>query len=199
VQNIYLDAKDVPPQLRGTYTGKKFSVVVTESMTIPADAGLWDGGSRSTYSAVRLADGTAMSFPGQNLAPWDARADRKIDLQPGFVVKRHSIFCGKDSGLTFYLHPQDAAPMLPTKAELTDHESLVLNATIGFKSSYAGKDRYQMMAERINPIWAPRDERKPFPTREQWDAAKQSLIARGLLNKAGAVTPAGRNANPRGF
>jgi hypothetical protein len=42
-------------------------------------------------------------------------------------------------------------------------------------------------------------EKKPesFPTREQWQAAKDSLISKGLLNKAGAVTPKGRNARPR--
>jgi len=31
-------------------------------------------------------------------------------------------------------------------------------------------------------------------SRADWDAAKQSLIGRGYLNKAGAITTAGRNA-----
>jgi hypothetical protein len=47
----------------------------------------------------------------------------------------------------------------------------------------------------MNPSWS--TERQPFPTREQWDAAKSALIARGLINKNGAITSAGRNARGR--
>ena len=32
-----------------------------------------------------------------------------------------------------------------------------------------------------------------------WDAAKNALIARGMLNKAGAITTAGRNACPSAY
>ncbi len=44
----------------------------------------------------------------------------------------------------------------------------------------------EMGFERANQI----------PTRDEWNAAKTTLISKGLLNKAGAVTPAGRNARP---
>jgi hypothetical protein len=193
---ITLEPNQVPATLRQGYGGKKFEAVVTSEVTIPADAGLWSGGSRDLYSAVRLADGSSIEFPGQSAAPWDrGRTDRKITLEPGIVVKCHTYFSGKDLGLTFYLHPSDAAPMLPTKAELTANELLVLTATRSYKSSYMGKDRYQMAADNANPSWARAADRKPFPTRDEWNAAKASLIARGFLNRAGAITPAGRNAS----
>ena len=120
----------------------------------------------------------------------------EVALVPGIAVVEHSMFCGKDMGLTFHVHPDNAAKLLPAPtAELTAHEKLVLQATCSFKSSYGGKDRYQMMADEVRYA-SSKHVQEPFPTREQWDAAKQSLIGRGMLNKAGAVTPCGRNARP---
>lgn len=112
-QAIYLEPKQVPASLRGSYSGKQFKAYVTESMTVPSTAGLWDGGSRDKFYAVRLADGAQVAMPGQDLSPWGNRQDQKVTLQSGIAIVEHSIFAGKDMGLTFYLHPLDAAPMLP--------------------------------------------------------------------------------------
>jgi hypothetical protein len=142
---IYLEPAQVPNHLRGTYTGKAFKVIICESMAIPFDAGLWSGGSRDTYTLIRLSDGATLAFPEQSSAPWSAsRQERKVDLEPGIAVKNRTIFCGKDMGITFYLHPNDAAKMLPAPVELTEHEAIVLEATARYKSSYGGKDRYQL-------------------------------------------------------
>ena len=189
-KEIALENSQVPAHLRGTYSGRKFSAVVTESVTIPAHAGNWDGGSRDTYKLVNVETGAAMDASDNVSAPWDARKDRVVNLRPGFAVILHSMFCGKDMGLTFYVHPENAAKLLPAPvAALSDHEKIVLEATCSFKSSYMGKDRYQMALEHESAVG-----RQFFPTRGQWDAAKASLIGKGLLNRAGAVTVAGRNA-----
>lgn len=189
---IALEPAQVPAQLRGSYTGRKFKVRVGDKVTIPSDAGLWDHGSRDVYNMLRIVDGAAVPFPGQQAAPWDSRrADQSISLTPGYCVVRHSSFQGKDMGLCFYLHPADAAPMLPAPAaDLDPVAQLVVNYTVSRKSSYMGRDRYQMALE--DNRWA-RPPMEPFPTRGQWDAAKAEMIARGYLNKAGAITPAGRN------
>ena len=121
-------------------------------------------------------------------APWDKERshDQTVALSPSFVVVSHSIFQGKDMGLTFYVHPAVAAKMLPAPVELSDLDKTILSATVNYKSSYGGLDRYQM---------AQRDQYgKLFPTREAWELGKESLASRGLLNKAGAITVAGRNA-----
>jgi hypothetical protein len=195
---IYLEARQVPVQLRGGYAGGKFAVVVGESMTVPADAGLWDSGSRDTFTACRIADGATVPFPGQASAPWDnSRADRRVPLAPGFCVIERSMFQGRDMGMTFYLHPVDAAPMLPAPVTLTAMESLVLAYTASRKSSYMGRNRYQMAQDdRASSLRYGGNAGDAF-TLADWDLAKASLIARGMLNKAGAITPAGRNANPR--
>lgn len=186
---IHLDGAMVPASLRGAYTGKMFEAIVCESMTIPMDAGLWSGGSRDVFKVVRLADGAEVPAVNHNAAPWDAQHDVPVTLVPGVAVVRHTMFCGKDLGLTFYVHPDNAAKLLPAPVELTAFEAIVLRATSHYKSSYAGRDRYDM---------AKGDSRdgSPYPTREEWNTAKARLIVAGLLNKAGAITPAGRNAVP---
>lgn len=189
---IALEPKMVPAHLRGSYNGKSFSAIVTESVTVPSHAGLWDSGSRDTFDAVHLADGRKVAVSDNVSAPWDDRKSRVIPLIPGIAVIEHSIFCGKDMGLRFYVHPNDAAAMLPSPAApLTDIESMVLRATATLKSSYNGKDRYQMTTDDL------RYSGKPCPSRDQWNAAKDSLIAAGLLNAAGAITVKGRNSVPR--
>jgi len=195
---IYLDAAMIPAQLRGGYTGKKFKAVVVTQVTIPSDAGLWSGGTRNTFRFVQLATGDAIAASDNMSAPWDSsRKDQHITLKPGFAVVEHSLFCGKDMGLTFYVHPDNAAALLPAPApELSEHESIVLSATCSFKSSYNGQDRYTMAKTQAEYPWRRDDSTPQFPTREQWQAAKDSLISKGLLNKAGAVTPKGRNARP---
>jgi hypothetical protein len=192
MNTIYLDAKDVPAIMRGSYTGTKFRAHVCESMTIPMDAGLWSGGTREVYSVVDLDTGNRR-LPGQDAAPWDrSRKDLEVVLRPGLIVVMHSYFCGKDMGLTFYVHPENAAKLLPAPVELTVYERTVLRATLHFKSSYMGKDRYEM--EREECRYSRNKDRVLFPTRTEWDEAKATLITRGMLNKAGAITTKGRNA-----
>lgn len=203
LSSIYLEPHKVPDHLRGGYTGKKFRVYVVERMTIPADNGVWDSGSRDVYRVARTSDGLAIGMPDQQAAPWDSvRKDREVVLQPGYCVVRHSIVSGKDSGLCFYLCPQDAAPMLPAPAaELDAVQKLVLDYTSGRKSSYNGKDRFDMAKDDFsysyNSSLKVQFVDGKFPTRADWDEAKLDLAARGLLTKAGAITPAGRNQATR--
>jgi hypothetical protein len=194
MSTIYLEPALVPAQLRGSYRGTKFQAVLTEKTTIPASAGTWDGGSRDTYIAVELKTGKTVTASDHFSAPWDnSRVDRVVTLQQGLVVIRHTISRGRDLGLTFFMNPADAAPMLPAPVELTPHERLVLAATKSFKPQYAGRDRYQMAMENGTMMKLPSVPGE-FPTRQEWDRAKVSLITKKLLNAAGAITVAGRNA-----
>ena len=177
-RTIHLEPRLVPAALRGAYAGKSFKAHVCESVTIPMTAGLWDGGSRDTYTIVRLGDNAALSGSDNMSAPWDkTRQDREITLTPGIAVVEHSIFCGKDHGLTFYLHPDNAAKLLPAPVEITAIEKAVLNIITGIKSAYRA-DEYRRA--RITP--------------DQVTLAKGRLFDLGLINKAGAVTIQGRNA-----
>jgi hypothetical protein len=186
---IHLDAKQVPAQLRGAYNGKRFTAEVSETVFIPRDADLWQDGQRDRYYAIELATGKTSAPAGFKLAPWDnGRGDTTVTLRAGFAVVRHTQ--GFMPSMHFYVHASDAIALLPApRAELTAVEKIVLNATASYKSSYGGRDRYQMAQD--DQRWS----KDPVAfNRAAWDAAKESLIAKGLLNKAGAITVAGRNA-----
>src|SRR5215475_5887334 len=130
MNTIYLEPDQVPAVLKQGYSGRKFKAVVATEVSIPMDAGLWSGGSRDLYSVVTLDDGMHL-LPGQSTAPWDkSRTERKIELSASVVVRNHSMFCGKDMGLTFYVHPDAATKLLPAPAPtLSQWEKMVLMAT----------------------------------------------------------------------
>ncbi len=193
MSKIYLEPEKVPAFLRGGYSGKKFGAIVCTEVSVPSDSGQWGGGSRDVYNFIKLDTGETAPLLRAMQTGWnEPRKETTVKLEPGFAVVMSTIYNGKDLGLTFYIHPDNAAKLLPAPSpELSAHEKLVLQATCSFKSSYGGRDRYDMMAremgfERANQI----------PTRDEWNAAKTTLISKGLLNKAGAVTPAGRNSRP---
>jgi hypothetical protein len=192
---VHLDAKMVPAHLRGGYRGKTMTAVVTETVTVPPGSGVWDEGSKETWRAVRIEDGATMPLSADvTAADGPGFQSKTVTLRPGFCVICHSITRGQDAGLTFYLNPLDAAPLLPATVTLTAAERIVLVASHLYKASYAGKTRFEM-ARDDNRAWITghiAGERQI--TRAEWEAAKQGLIGRGLLNKVGAITTAGRNA-----
>lgn len=189
---IHLEPAQVPLHLRLGYNGKKFKAIVCEEMSIPIDAGLWSGGSRETYTILRLSDGATIEPVNHNASPFGGtRKEKMIKLEPDFVVVEHSMFCGTDVGLTFYVHPQNAmTAVVGPSVELSVPEKMVLDATKRFKSSYNGKDRYQMSMDEMG--WGSK-EQADHPSREEWNFAKKTLIDKGLLDKRGAITTKGRN------
>ena len=191
MKTIYLEPDKVPTHLRGSYTGRKFTAVIETDVDVPADAGLWSDGSRNDFVFMSIANGDSSIPAYYNLAPWDrARSSVNVKLTPGVCCVEHSISRGNDLGLRFHLHPDDVAKLLPAPSgeTLTETELAVLYATKSFQSWYGGLNRRQMMNndrqwKKLEPISA-----------HDWDTAKSALVERKLLNRAGAVTVAGRNA-----
>lgn len=194
MREVYLMPNQVPNHLRGDYKGKKFMAKITSTFTIPAGAGLWDNGSRDLYYGIRISDGASVPFEGQDLSPWNSeRVNKEIVIKPGFAIVRHSMISGVDMGLTFYMNPEDVAPLIPdmTVSELNHHQQLVLDYTASRKASYAGRTRYQMMFSELTAPW--KEVKIKPPTIQEWENAKNELIKLGLLNGKGAITPSGRN------
>lgn len=102
---------DIAHLLRETfpdYTGRKFRVEARESMTL-RDLN-WSGGTRSSYAVVTLdgqavgnTDDVALRHPMHNVHVEGA----SVPMRPGMVIAEHSIFCGVDLGVTFYVHPSN--------------------------------------------------------------------------------------------
>lgn len=173
---MYLEKSDLPQQLRHLVTPGHIRVTLTETVSIPADAGTWSGGTRQLFSAVELATGRAVSITDTFSAPWDGgRTARTIALKPGYAVVEMGSFCGKPAGLHLYALPQDFAPLLPAPVPLTREQWQVLDVICGLKSAYRADEYRRLGLSDVEHI-------------------KAYLQGLGMLDSRGAVTVKGRNA-----
>lgn len=188
METIYLDPSEVPAVLRracGGYTGRKFKAVAATEVRFSDNA--WSGGTKSDYLGLDLATGETFAPPRNDYGTPFTGREPTVQLEPGKAIVEHSRFCGKDTGITFHLHPDNLAKLLAAPDEVTRDEKIVLVATRSLKSSYGGVKNYRFSeAAAYTGI-----------TAERWEAAKTALIGRKLLNAAGAITPAGRNVAGR--
>jgi len=115
---IKVSKKDVAAIVTATfpeYTGRKFKVNASGRVML-LDLN-WSGGSRSQYRAATL-DGKSLGgmdrwnhvWPGHNIAE-----GKTLDIPAGATVVRHSIFMGRDSGLTIFVNPNDMPRLLSNK------------------------------------------------------------------------------------
>ena len=91
------------------YRGRKIKVEFRPEVTF-YDTN-WGGGSRNQYAAVK-ADGTKarLNVP----APWlNVVEGATVPLPADVLIVEHSIFCGKDCGLTIYANPVNLPKWLP--------------------------------------------------------------------------------------
>lgn len=94
------------------YRGRLFRLQVHRT---PIDCrSYWDGGSREYFAFVELATGRVTpTLPAQSAFDPAIRGADAVTLPPGIACVVHSIFCGKDRGLTLVVHPDNIAPLLP--------------------------------------------------------------------------------------
>ena len=103
--------------------------------------------------------------------------------ETSYVVQHTNSYGGRRH-LHIYVHPDDAPRLLPPAEGVTDNEKIVLTYTARLKNTYGGETNIRFReASRETKI-----------TAGEWENAKTALISRKLLNKAGAITVAGRNA-----
>lgn len=187
---IYVDAnhpmvQSIVRAAYPNYTGRKFSFETRETVDVRSN---WDGGSRDYYVLLQiLPDGSIKTAEIPQMSAFDRQYqgadDVRTDMVPNLVIVRHSIFCGKDMGITMIVHPTMMnAGLLPMtqSAELSDNEKRVLYYTRTYKSSYAGIKNYRQHESGM--------------ALEVWEATKAILIEKGLLDKRGALTTEGKNA-----
>lgn len=166
------------------YSGKKFMVVVQDTVDTTYNA-YWSGGTRYWYNFVRLDTMQAFGVVSAQHPVFDKAIENAdcVKLVAGLVCVKHVHFCGKDLGITIMVCKENAPKLLPDNTEYTRQEKIVLSSTRANKNTYAGEtNRRFKEARRITSI-----------TVDEWETAKQNLIEKKLLNKAGAITNAGRN------
>lgn len=143
----------------------------------------WDSGYHREYRIIRLADNQVVQLPDAPFLQPSKLHEESQPIPEGFIVVVH-VNSGQRESVEIHARSEVVSPNLPAPIEVTDDERIVLIATRSLKSSYGGiKDFRFSEAQRSRGI-----------TRDRWDVAKASCIAKSLLNKAGAITPSGRNA-----
>ena len=179
-ERICLDYQDMPDEAGKlfraaypNYRGRKFALVGVDGPI--SVRSYWDGGSRTTFRVVR-SDYAALALPSSHPVFDAVTGADEMEIPPGAAVVAHSIFCGKDMGLTLYVPFARLDGFRPPVAELGPDHQAAINIIAGYKSSY--RKEY---AERAGLL-------------ASWDRLKAELCTMGLLNKRGALTPAGRNA-----
>jgi hypothetical protein len=169
------------------YNGRTFRIeVASHPINVKS---YWDGGSRSYFRFIRL-DGSAdtLNVPAQSAFDAQIKNADAVPLVPGLSCVEHTIFCGKDTGIRIYLHPENAPRYLPAPVELTDDERIVLKYTAHLKNTYGGRTNIRFTEANF----------ATSITAERWETAKASLIIKKLLRGDGSITHEGRNANVKG-
>lgn len=160
------------------YTGRKYEIQVSYHY-VPSSQR--SGGSRTDFVLVYREN---LKVVQSNFILDDIYTGDQLIPPNHFVVERR-FFCGKNMGIRFIIRPDecDTGMLPPNKEELSQDEKIALLATLHYKSSYQGiKDYRRYMAVQETNI-----------TEKEYSSAKQSLIDKGFLTKAGAATLKGKN------
>ena len=109
---IRVSAREIPDVIKraaAPYRGRKWKITVTERITL-ANA-YWDGGSKSTYTAVDLATGRTSEAHSALSNPFRTPQAPDVEIPRGVCVLEHVVFCGKDCGIYVHVRPEDYQSM----------------------------------------------------------------------------------------
>ena len=143
----------------------------------------WSGGTRQMWHVVRLTDRKIMTLPECGGHWCQPDAQKITELPEDFCLVNVSE--GHMKYATIYFNELNLNKYLPAASgSVPNAVQVVLHYVASRKSSYGGISNYRFHAYK---------EDGGKMSQEEWDAAKAEGYRLGLLNKAGAITPAGRN------
>ena len=164
------------------YSGKHISVEPIDPARTINCSSYWDSGHRDYFVFLALVAGadTRIEAPQQSAYDPKVAGIDAVTLPKGIVCVQRT-FAGSREYVRVLVRSDDIAPgMLPAAVELTEQERACLKATKSLKNSYAGETDLRRRSTNMSV--------------EEWKATQETLQKRGMLNKAGAITDAGRNA-----
>lgn len=98
------------------YRGRKLKVAVASTVTLHNVN--WGGGTRSQYKAVSLDATKSGTYEAP--APWaHTHEGLKVAIPQGVAIACHRIFCGVDTGITFYVRPDDMPTLITEETTQT--------------------------------------------------------------------------------
>ena len=163
------------------YNGKKISI----SSDIPSSLdSYWSEGSKNYYCFYHLSEKKVIPVHTNHPA-FEKNRPRDLNKLPDqIVIVEHTIFCGKDFGITIYVNVSDLTPLLPSTDSISRNEAIVLTATRSLKNTYGGESNIRF--KRANETYK--------ISKEDWDNCQKSLVNKGFLDKRFSITANGRNA-----
>lgn len=113
-----IDVKSAPELLRVVravdpkYRKHKVILCVYEQVTLSGT--YWDGGSRSSYTAVDIKTGRVGPAPQYNPPQFGGPVEApRVDIPDGVAIVETGFFCGKPKTATVFVNPRTATPLLP--------------------------------------------------------------------------------------
>ncbi len=162
------------------YGGTTVQIKPSEQAPTQLDS-YWDGGSKESYALYRLDTREVLSVHSNHPFFEPNQPRRLAALPANILLVHHTIFCGKDLGITIY---GDLSHLLPAPTlTATPEERIVLVATRSLKNSYGGKTGIRKR-EAMEETGI---------TADAYDAAYAACITKGYLTHAGAITATGKN------
>ena len=107
--------KDLVRAAFPSYRGRKFYLDVVGERGLNV-ASCWGGGSRDDFTFVSVETLRTVPMPAQSAFDRQITGAQSVQLPDGIVCVEHSIFCGKDAGVTVHIPPSMAPRMLPAHA-----------------------------------------------------------------------------------
>jgi len=158
------------------YQGRKFKVnVVPEGTSIDVTS-YWQDGSRDYYAILNLSTMRSMQVP-QNGDPHTKRI-APVKIHENMCVVQHSIFVGKDAGLTFIISEKNAAQLLPSNDNNLDKkEKTVL-----------------VLLRSLKPAYRRDEANKAGISAQEYEQIVANLKVKQYVNSGGAITAKGKNA-----
>lgn len=108
--------KSIKAVISATYPEWKGRKVFVKAATSYQLSNYWSEGSRDFVQAYNLTTGVAAHPSGTSCTPFNQDAHLRIDIPEGVLLVEHSIFCGKDGGVTIYVNPENLVKFLPVAA-----------------------------------------------------------------------------------
>ena len=155
------------------YNGRKYKVISQSTYRLK---NYWDGGSKEDCVLVNRETGLFHTPEYETQNPHTSLAHANFEIPVNHFIITHSIFMGKDAGITFYVRPEEMPKDLSSNDNLTFEQKVVLSCFSSFKSSYR------------------KDEGLRIVSSQEWDSAKASLVEAGYISSKNSLTTKGKNA-----
>ena len=113
IKTNHPEVKAIAKKCYPDYKGRKFFVQV---QTYPLNVkSHWDGGSRDYFHFYDLGTGKVSGeVPAQSIFDKQIAGAERVTVPAGITCVKRSFFCGKETGITLVVHP-DNAPRLLTE------------------------------------------------------------------------------------